>query len=302
MKVNNHLPYNRIIITLIAISSVFTFVMSYKYYGLVKTEHLIFILLITFLLIALIYVKPQKISHLKKKLKNTPIPKEWIIILNDQVPYYQKLSNKEKLDFEKKIQLYLNIVKITGIGTSVSLEDKIRIASGGVMPIFKLKWFYTNLHEILLYPQAFDEDYHSEGDPDSERILGMVGNRSMENVMILSQEAVSQAYDGSPNKQSNVIIHESAHLIDKVDGITDGVPELCLTKDEDRKEWIEIASKTISLIREGKAKDIDSYAGTDISEFFAVLSEYFFTSPAELRAHHPELYKLYCKMYNQTPA
>ena len=274
--------------------------MSYQCYGLVKTEHLMFILSISSGLILLIFLRPNRILKIQNKLKNVTIPPSWIKILKSKISYYVNLNSDDKYEFEKKIQLFLNLVKITGIGTSITLEDKILIAAGAVIPVFKLNWFYDNLHEILLYPNTFDEEYHTEKHNDTRRILGMVGTRSMENIMILSKDAVHLGFTSSHKKKSNVIIHESAHLIDKADGNVDGIPEISLNNKE-AKEWVQIATETIQGIRNGRIHDINPYASTNISEFFAVLSEYFFKDSKDLERNHPNLYRIFCKIYNQAP-
>jgi Mlc titration factor MtfA (ptsG expression regulator) len=43
--------------------------------------------------------------------------------------------------------------------------------------------------------------------------------------------------------------------------------------------------------------DIDLYGATNATEFFAVISEYFFEQPDLLKANHPDLYKMLEKIY-----
>jgi len=39
-------------------------------------------------------------------------------------------------------------------------------------------------------------------------------------------------------------------------------------------------------------QNIDMYGATNPTEFFAVISEYFFERPGLLKANHPELYEM----------
>jgi len=54
-----------------------------------------------------------------------------------------------------------------------------------------------------------------------------------------------------------------------------------------------------STIRQMKTygSDIDSYGATNTTEFFAVISEYFFEQPELLNANHPELYQMLENIY-----
>ncbi|RYZ15431.1 MAG: peptidase, partial [Sphingobacteriales bacterium] len=60
--------------------------------------------------------------------------------------------------------------------------------------------------------------------------------------------------------------------------------------------WIRQMHRTIREIRNDDS-DLNPYAGTNDSEFFAVLSEYFFQKPGFLREHHPELYRILEETY-----
>ena len=45
--------------------------------------------------------------------------------------------------------------------------------------------------------------------------------------------------------------------------------------------------------------DINTYALTNMVEFFAVTSEYFFENPEKMRKKHPQLYSIMSKIYKQ---
>ena len=55
--------------------------------------------------------------------------------------------------------------------------------------------------------------------------------------------------------------------------------------------WINLIKHKIEDIYKGKS-DINPYGASNKSEFFAVISEYFFERPQLLKKKHPELYKL----------
>src|SRR5204863_3217999 len=129
---------------------------------------------------------------------------------------------------------------------------------------------YINLHEVLLYPGTFNQDYDQVG--TDRHISGMVGSGAMQNVMIISKWQLRQGFVNSADAR-NTAIHEFVHLIDKMDGTMDGVPEIIL----ERKHvpgWQNLVSATIQQMRT-YGSDIDMYGATNPAEFFAVISEYF---------------------------
>lgn len=228
-------------------------------------------------------------------LPKQPFPTDWRIILNNNVSFYNSLSKEEKRRFEYKIQEFLLNCSITGIKTKVDTTDKILVASSGIIPIFEFDhWKYTNLHEVLIYPSMFNEKYEIEG--SDRRILGMVGNGTMEGIMILSQQALKHGFKNESDKK-NTAIHEFIHLIDKTGGPIDGIPSVLMEK-QYAIPWLDLINKKIDEIYEGES-DINPYGGTNRAEFFSVASEYFFERPKLLERKHPDLYNLLEKVFKQ---
>jgi Mlc titration factor MtfA (ptsG expression regulator) len=104
--------------------------------------------------------------------------------------------------------------------------------------------------------------------------------------MILSKWQLRQGFiDGQSNR--NTAIHEFVHLIDKMDGTLDGVPEILLPR-KLVSRWQQLLQYTMQQVRSGQS-DIDAYSATSPVECFAVVAEYFFEQPEMFRLHHPEL-------------
>jgi Mlc titration factor MtfA (ptsG expression regulator) len=224
-----------------------------------------------------------------------PFPPEWRVILTEKVGFYNALSKEEKTRFEFKIQEFLLNCRITGIDVTVDLTDKLLVASSAVIPIFEFPdWKYTNLFEVLLYPGSFNEKHETSG--KNKPILGMVGSGYLEGKLILSKPALHQGFSNETDKK-NTAIHEFVHLIDKLDGATDGIPNLLLER-QYAIPWLELINKKIDEIYENKS-DINPYGGTNRAEFYAVASEYFFERPKLLAKKHPELSRLMEEIFNQ---
>ena len=229
------------------------------------------------------------------KTPEVQFPNKWRKILAEQVGYYNTLNSTQKILFEFKVQEFLLNYKITGVGTSVDIIDKLLVASSAVIPIFAFpEWKYRNLKEVLLYPNRFNEQFQTTG--ENRRILGMVGNGYMEGKMILSKPALHHGFANVSDKR-NTAIHEFVHLIDKSDGTIDGLPALLLERPY-AIPWIDLINQKIDEIYKDRS-DINPYGGTNRAEFFSVVSEYFFERPKLLAKKHPKLYHLLEEIFDQ---
>lgn len=229
----------------------------------------------------------EKINDLTEEERN---------LLGSHVHYYQQLNTEEKQRFEHKIMAFLADVRIEGIGISIEPLDRILVASSAIIPVFGFEedWKYKNLSSVLLYPDTFNKDFQFEGAERS--ILGMVGEGYMNGQMILSRSALMLGFSNAADKE-NTAIHEFVHLLDKSDGATDGIPDN-LMKHEYTVPWVKMIHQEMQHIEKGKS-DINPYAITNEAEFFAVVSEYFFEKPKQLKAKHPELYQMLSQIFSQ---
>ncbi|TYC18049.1 zinc-dependent peptidase [Bizionia gelidisalsuginis] len=238
-------------------------------------------------------------SKLKRK-DVAPFPKHWGPVLEAEVAYYNTLSSSEKQRFRKRMMAFLSEVTIEGVKLELEDLDRILIAASAVIPVFGFKeWYYNNLSGIILYPDTFNSDLQFADQNKDRRILGMVGNGRFENQMLLSRRALRQAFKNDTDKL-NTPVHEFVHLIDKMDGITDGIPEQLLGRDY-IKPWLELMHHEMQAIN-NDTSDIRKYASFNEAEFFAVVSEYFFERPQLFKKKHPELFKMLVLCFQQQPA
>lgn len=246
---------------------------------------------IVFALVAYFFLKSNK-------AKTASLNAGYRSILAQHIQFYQQLDEGGKQIFEQKINTFLNGITIEGVGTIVDDTDRVMIASSAVIPIFGFKdWEYRNLTNVILYPDTFDSEFQFEG--ENRSILGMVGTGYMNGQMILSRAALTKGFSRWAGKE-NTAIHEFVHLLDKSDGATNGVPEYLLAH-EYVLPWLKMIHQEIRKIEEGES-DINPYAITNEAEFFAVVAEYFFQKPDELKLRHPELYEMLSTIFKQDRA
>lgn len=247
--------------------------------------------------IALVAFAAYALRQLKPKKAQT-FPKHWHPILLDNVQFYKSLSPEKQKRFQAKMMQFLSEVHIEGVQLKLEELDKILVAASAVIPVFGFtNWQYTNLSGVLLYPDNFNEDFNFKDDNSKRIIAGMVGTGRLEKQMILSKKALYHGFSNQTDK-SNTGIHEFVHLIDKMDGDTDGIPEYVI-QHAYIIPWLNIIHKEMEAINNNKS-DIRSYGSTNQAEFFAVASEYFFENPKLMKRKHPELYNMLTQCFHIT--
>jgi MtfA peptidase len=248
----------------------------------------IFFALLIIILIILFVFRPRRKDMIAW-------PEDYRDTLNDYVSFYANQEEEGKKHFEEKFEKFLLATKITGANAVIEDLDRVLIGAAAVIPVYYINdWEYVNLREVLVYPGNFNTEFEQEG--HERMISGMVGTGHLQNVMILSKWELRQGFINSQSNR-NTALHEFIHLVDKMDGTLDGVPELLL----ERKylvQWKQLIDQTMLDVRNG-VSDIDAYAATSAVECFAVISEYFFEQPEAFQANHPELNALLQRIFRR---
>jgi Mlc titration factor MtfA (ptsG expression regulator) len=161
---------------------------------------------------------------------------------------------------------------------------------------------YLGWSEIILYPDEFlrpREEMDEAGVVHHSRdILAGESWHGGPLVLSIADVAASGQADGF-----NVVLHEFAHKLDMLNGDANGFPPL--HPDMDTRAWArDFHAAYRQLCTESDAHDtsgIDPYAAEDPAEFFAVISETFFTNPHLVYEIHPTVYKQLQRFYRQDP-
>jgi Mlc titration factor MtfA (ptsG expression regulator) len=161
---------------------------------------------------------------------------------------------------------------------------------------------YGGWNEIILYPDEFlreREEMDEAGVVHHARDI-LAGESWLGGPLVLSLadvEASGQA-DGF-----NVVLHEFAHKLDMLNGDANGYPPL--HRGMDAAAWARDFSTAYEDLRarvdRGEETSIDPYAAYSPGEFFAVLTEVFFETPAVLHAAYPAVYEQLRQFYRQDP-
>jgi Mlc titration factor MtfA (ptsG expression regulator) len=232
----------------------------------------------------------------RRQARRQPFPREWEKVLWEYVVFYQALEPPEQARFRRELQVFLAEKRITGIKTDIDDKTRVLAAASAIIPIFGFpEWEWNQISEILIYPSRFDEEFQFDGGPD-DRTLGMVGSGAMNRLMILAKPDLFSGFR-NPRDARNVGLHEFAHLVDKSDGVVDGLPAVGLSR-EAIGPWLDLVRKEMDKMERGKS-DINPYGLTNEAEFFAVATEYFFEKPGIMERKHPELYAMLTKVFQQ---
>jgi hypothetical protein len=232
----------------------------------------------------------------RRAILQTAFPNEWETVLQRDVAFFRVLTAVQQQSFRRQLQVFLGEKQVTGIKLKLDDTTRVLAAASAIIPIFGFPdWEWNEINEILIYPTRFDENF-TFGNSDGHKILGMVGTGSLNRLMILSKPDLISGFR-NPGDKKNVGVHEFAHLVDKKDGVIDGVPRIGLDR-QAVSPWLNLVQRKMAEIESGRS-DINRYALTNEAEFFAVASEYFFERPGLMQRKHPELYLALEKVFNQ---
>jgi len=243
-----------------------------------------------------VYVWRTRKIRRRHAILREPFPAEWEAVLQREVIFFRVLDPIEQQQFRCQLQVFLGEKQITGIRVKLDTTTRVLAGASAIIPIFGFPdWEWNEINEVLVYPNRFDSDFRF-GDAKGQDILGMVGTGNLSRLMILSKPDLINGFRNASDKR-NVGVHEFAHLVDKSDGIIDGVPGVGLDR-QAVGPWLDLVRRKMVEIEEGKS-DINRYALTNQAEFFAVTAEYFFERPGIMQRKHPQLYEVLERVFNQ---
>jgi MtfA peptidase len=246
-------------------------------------------------------VQRWRLRHL---LKKHPIAHHAWKAVTRHIKVLEHLDAVERTQLRAMVTWFLFHKTISGAhGLDVTAEMKLTVAVLACLPVLKLGFSYLDgWSEVILYPGAFraNNTQVDESGLVHEEANALSGQAWLRGPLILSWEDVVQnAFQLQPGR--NVVIHEIAHKLDGLNGAMNGMPPLHRVMI--RKNWTQSFSNAYEDLRHQLAAGhhplINPYATTNPAEFFAVVSEYYFTAPQILAHHYPDLYRQLIQFYRQ---
>lgn len=218
------------------------------------------------------------------------------------LPFLAALAVDERRRLKTLAERFLADKEFSAAG-GLMLSDEIcvAIAAQGCLPVLNLGLAaYAGWVGIVVYPDEFVVPRRIQDDDgvvhEYDDVLS--GEAWAGGPLLVSWRDVQQAGDGY-----NVVIHEFAHKLDMLNGEADGIPALHsdLTVDAWERAFFPAYEDFCRRVDGGEETAIDPYAAEAPEEFFAVLSECFFETPALVAGDYPALYALLRRYYRQDP-
>ncbi len=242
----------------------------------------------------------------RARIRKQPFADAWIDILKQNMPIYERLTEKAKAELRGHIQVFVHEKQFEGCG-GFEMTDEVRvtIASQACLLLLNRETdYYPQLKTILVYPSQYFSVVPKDigGGIVTEVKQTRLGESWHRGPVVLSWDDVRRgAVD--PRDGKNVALHEFAHQLDSEYGDTDGAP--ALSRPAMFTPWARVLQREYDELREDMERHrktyIDKYGATNPAEFFAVVTEMFFEQPRQLNRRHPELYEQFKLFYQQDP-
>ena len=241
---------------------------------------------------------------MRRILRRHPISHDIWHGVTRQIAVVRGLDAVQMAHLRELTTWFLHSKSINGAqGLEVTPSMRVTVAAQACLLILNLDIdYFDNWVEVILYPGAFrvrHEHMDEIGLVHSET-EDLTGESWLSGPVILSWDDVERdSYHPEPGR--NVVLHEFAHKLDGLDGATNGMPPL--HRGMSRKTWAEnwgSAYEALCMqVETGEPTVIDAYAATSPAEFFAVLSEYYFTAPDILQGCFPAVHRQLALFYGR---
>ena len=232
--------------------------------------------------------------------------KEWIALLEQNVPLYARLPVELRLRLHERIAEFISTIRFEGCGGLELTEAMILTvaAQACLLVVHREGKPYPKLSAVYLYPTTFSSvrkrvDAHGIVTEGEVRRLGESWGWG---TVVLAWDSVTQGARHMDDGD-NVTFHEFAHQLDHEDGPTDGAP--ALASGAAYRTWSRVFHANyadfLQRTEEGTETVLDAYGATNPAEFFAVATETFFEKPQQLYEERPEMYAELMRYYHLDP-
>jgi Mlc titration factor MtfA (ptsG expression regulator) len=244
------------------------------------------------------------LSRLRRALRPQPIPDRLWRAALARTAYARELPRARQAELR---ELATRLLRKKALETAhgLVLTDAMRtlIAARAAIPVLGLGFdYYNDWVSIIVYPGDFRvrHTYTDDIGVEHHYVDELCGESLSNGPMVLSWETIA-SQDGSDG--TDLVIHECAHKLDILNGDANGFPPL--HQSMSRNAWTsafrEAYDRFATAVDAGEQTKLDPYGATDAAEFFAVLSEAFFTQPRWVADPFPDVYHQLRAFYRQDP-
>lgn len=222
------------------------------------------------------------------------LEKKYKIYLLKNFPFYNALSVRQKITFEKRVQKFIDLKKFIPRGSikDVSPEMKVMIAGSAIQLTFGYpNVYFRHFKRILIYPDNYystiTRQYHK-------------GEVNVRGLIVLSWKDFHAGF-ANPSDGINLGLHEMAHALRLINIVEND--EFDFYEKKTMLQFDKEAQKEIDKIKDSilAPSTFRDYSLTNKEEFFAVAVELFFEKPRHLKEYHPVIYSLLAKILKTDP-
>jgi len=242
----------------------------------------------------------------RSRISKRVFPRDWLAIIERNVPIYHRLSSDDKQELQGHIQIFLAEKRFIGCG-GLDITDEIKVsvaAQACILLLHRKTDYYPGLRSILVYPSAYVAKASRRMDAGvvAEGVDVRLGESWRSGSVVLSWDDIrsgaADIHDGH-----NLVFHEFAHQLDSSGGRGDSSE--VLNRRSAFITWARVLHdnylKLQCELSNNRKTLLGSYAGENPAEFFAVATEYFFERPRDLQRIYPDLYRELRNFYQQDP-
>ncbi|MCR4302417.1 MAG: zinc-dependent peptidase [Sulfuricaulis sp.] len=219
--------------------------------------------------------------------------------------YAQALPRKDQQRLRRLTARFLRTKSFEGAnGFSINKSMRVRIALHASLPVLNLGLeYYDDWISIVIYPGDFrvQDEHMDEYGVVHPEIMDLCGQSLSQGPIVLSWEAIRE--EAVAPADHDLVIHECAHKLDMLNGAANGFPPL--HSGMDARAWArdfhDAYRRLCTALDSRDRYRLDPYAAEDPAEFFAVLSETFFTAPHYVREDFSAVYDHLQRFYRQDP-
>lgn len=242
----------------------------------------------------------------KRLLANQSIPDDAWNGLVAETPPIRRLSHARQRRLRDLALLFLHEKRVEPAGGLVLTDAmRLRIAALACLPVLELGLdCYDGFVSVIVYPGEFivrDREHVDDAGVVHTADDVLSGEAWERGPVVLGWTDVEASGRGDGY---NVVVHEFAHKLDALDGVTNGVPPLHRTMR--MSAWAAAFQSAYDRLHRqldlNEDTWLDPYAAESPAEFFAVCAEMFFDVPDEFAAEHPDLYGQLAEYFRQDPA
>lgn len=242
----------------------------------------------------------------RKKLLEEPLPASWLRIIEKNVAVFSLVSprERERLIAATKIIVAERPFVCSG-GLAITDEVKLTIAAMAALLLIGEEGYYFDR-----VPTIFVHPHHQRTKSHRDLTTAVL----VEEDVLIEGQALAQGeirlvwddvlYGGrDPADGENVVLHEFAHHLDRLDGDMGGLPPL--PSDEAREHWVRTFDRELAELHHEVSSGHDVFlheeAAENRAELFAYSTECFFEQPRELAEFHHELFECLFSFYKTDP-